>query len=50
MKPEGASFDDLGRGQEEGVANVKEMSETADLDSETADSDSDTTAMTNQCA
>ncbi len=29
VKPEGASFDDLGRGQEEGVANVKELSETA---------------------
>ncbi len=29
VKPEGASFDDLGRGQEEGVANVKEMSDTA---------------------
>ncbi|MBV7379368.1 vitamin B12-dependent ribonucleotide reductase [Maritimibacter dapengensis] len=29
VKPEGASFDDLGRGQEEGVANVQEMSETA---------------------
>jgi ribonucleoside-diphosphate reductase alpha chain len=29
VKPEGATFDDLGRGQEEGVANVKEMSETA---------------------
>ncbi|MAM60616.1 vitamin B12-dependent ribonucleotide reductase [Maritimibacter sp. UBA3975] len=29
VKPEGSTFDDLGRGQEEGVANVKEMSETA---------------------
>ncbi|WP_425070242.1 vitamin B12-dependent ribonucleotide reductase [Sagittula sp. S175] len=29
VKPEGASFDDLGRGAEEGVANVKELSETA---------------------
>ncbi|MCP5039136.1 MAG: vitamin B12-dependent ribonucleotide reductase [Rhodobacteraceae bacterium] len=29
VKPEGATFDDLGRGEEEGVANVKEMSETA---------------------
>ncbi|WP_435312773.1 vitamin B12-dependent ribonucleotide reductase [Primorskyibacter sedentarius] len=29
VKPEGASFDDLGRGVEEGVANIKEMSETA---------------------
>ncbi|MEC7765261.1 MAG: vitamin B12-dependent ribonucleotide reductase [Pseudomonadota bacterium] len=29
VKPEGSSFDDVGRGQEEGVANVKEMSETA---------------------
>ncbi|MDA5094588.1 vitamin B12-dependent ribonucleotide reductase [Aliiroseovarius sp. KMU-50] len=28
VKPEGASFDDLGRGQEEGVSNVQEMSET----------------------
>ncbi|WP_306155453.1 vitamin B12-dependent ribonucleotide reductase [Roseovarius sp. MMSF_3281] len=26
VKPEGASFDDLGRGEEEGVSNVKEMS------------------------
>ena len=25
MKPEGASFDDVGRGQEEGVSNVKEV-------------------------
>ncbi|MCI2393571.1 vitamin B12-dependent ribonucleotide reductase [Aliiroseovarius sediminis] len=29
VKPEGAAFDDLGRGQEEGVANVQEMTETA---------------------
>jgi ribonucleoside-diphosphate reductase alpha chain len=29
VAPEGASFDDLGRGQEEGVANVTELSETA---------------------
>ena len=29
VKPSGASFDDLGRGEEEGVSNVKEMSETA---------------------
>ncbi|MBI1492063.1 vitamin B12-dependent ribonucleotide reductase [Halocynthiibacter styelae] len=29
VKPEGASFDDIGRGQEEGVRNVKEVSETA---------------------
>ncbi|MCV6824191.1 MULTISPECIES: vitamin B12-dependent ribonucleotide reductase [Halocynthiibacter] len=29
VKPEGASFDSLGRGEEEGVANVQEMSETA---------------------
>jgi len=29
VKPEGASFDDLGRGQEEGVANVQEMSESS---------------------
>lgn len=29
VKPEGASFDDLGRGEEEGVANVKELSENA---------------------
>jgi ribonucleoside-diphosphate reductase alpha chain len=28
VKPEGASFDDLGRGQEEGVSNLKELSET----------------------
>ena len=27
VKPEGAAFDDLGRGQEEGVRNVKELSE-----------------------
>ncbi len=29
VKPEGASFDDLGRGQEEGVSNVQEVSESA---------------------
>ena len=29
VKPEGASFDDLGRGEEEGVSNLKEISETA---------------------
>ena len=29
VKPEGASFDDLGRGQEEGVSNVQEVSEDA---------------------
>ena len=29
VKPEGASFDDLGRGEEEGVSNIKELSETA---------------------
>ncbi len=29
VKPEGASFDDLGRGQEEGVSNVQEVSDTA---------------------
>ncbi|MDF1873756.1 MAG: vitamin B12-dependent ribonucleotide reductase, partial [Vannielia sp.] len=29
VKPQGASFDDLGRGEEEGVANVKELSESA---------------------
>ncbi|MFY0679892.1 MAG: vitamin B12-dependent ribonucleotide reductase [Thalassovita sp.] len=29
VKPEGASFDDLGRGVEEGVSNVEELSETA---------------------
>ncbi|WP_424943335.1 vitamin B12-dependent ribonucleotide reductase [Aliiroseovarius crassostreae] len=29
VKPSGASFDDLGRGQEEGVSNVQEPSETA---------------------
>ena len=28
VKPEGASFDDLGRGEEEGVSNIQEMSET----------------------
>ena len=27
VKPEGASFDDLGRGEEEGVSNISEMSE-----------------------
>ena len=29
VKPEGASFDDLGRGEEEGVSNVAELSDTA---------------------
>ncbi|WP_417721333.1 vitamin B12-dependent ribonucleotide reductase [Salipiger sp.] len=29
VKPSGAAFDDLGRGEEEGVSNVKELSETA---------------------
>ena len=29
VAPQGASFDDLGRGEEEGVANVRELSETA---------------------
>src|SRR6056297_2939730 len=29
VKPEGASFDDLGRGEEEGVSNVQELSDTA---------------------
>ncbi|MCB1356127.1 MAG: vitamin B12-dependent ribonucleotide reductase, partial [Maritimibacter sp.] len=29
VQPTGQSFDDLGRGHEEGVANIKEMSETA---------------------
>ncbi len=29
VKPQGASFDDLGRGVEEGVANVSELSENA---------------------
>ena len=29
VKPEGASFDDIGRGSEEGVRNVKEVSDTA---------------------
>ena len=29
VKPEGATFDDVGRGEEEGVSNVKELSETA---------------------
>lgn len=29
VKPEGATFDDLGRGEEEGVSNVKELSDTA---------------------
>jgi ribonucleoside-diphosphate reductase alpha chain len=29
VKPQGASFDDLGRGEEEGVRNVSEMSEAA---------------------
>jgi ribonucleoside-diphosphate reductase alpha chain len=29
VKPSGASFDDLGRGEEEGVSNISEMSDTA---------------------
>jgi ribonucleoside-diphosphate reductase alpha chain len=29
VKPQGASFDDLGRGEEEGVSNVAEISESA---------------------
>ncbi|CUJ35001.1 Vitamin B12-dependent ribonucleotide reductase [Cognatishimia activa] len=29
VKPEGASFDDLGRGVEEGVSNLKELSDSA---------------------
>ncbi|WP_010139325.1 vitamin B12-dependent ribonucleotide reductase [Oceanicola sp. S124] len=29
VKPQGASFDDVGRGEEEGVSNIKEMSESA---------------------
>ncbi|KUF11621.1 vitamin B12-dependent ribonucleotide reductase [Pseudoponticoccus marisrubri] len=29
VKPEGATFDDLGRGEEEGVSNVKELSDSA---------------------
>ncbi|OED48004.1 ribonucleoside-diphosphate reductase, adenosylcobalamin-dependent [Rhodobacteraceae bacterium (ex Bugula neritina AB1)] len=29
VKPEGATFDDLGRGEEEGVSNLTELSETA---------------------
>ncbi|WP_204114179.1 vitamin B12-dependent ribonucleotide reductase [Shimia biformata] len=29
VKPEGATFDDLGRGEEEGVSNIKEMSDSA---------------------
>ncbi len=29
VKPEGATFDDIGRGEEEGVSNISEMSETA---------------------
>ncbi|MCH2164211.1 MAG: vitamin B12-dependent ribonucleotide reductase [Marinovum sp.] len=29
IKPEGHTFDDLGRGEEEGVSNIKELSETA---------------------
>jgi ribonucleoside-diphosphate reductase alpha chain len=29
VKPQGASFDDLGRGEEEGVSNITEMSESA---------------------
>ncbi|UMA66485.1 vitamin B12-dependent ribonucleotide reductase [Roseivivax marinus] len=28
VKPQGATFDDLGRGEEEGVSNVRELSET----------------------
>ncbi len=29
VKPQGASFDDLGRGEEDGVSNIKELSESA---------------------
>ncbi|MFK7940186.1 MAG: vitamin B12-dependent ribonucleotide reductase, partial [Roseovarius sp.] len=29
VKPEGAAFDDLGRGEEEGVSNISEMSDVA---------------------
>jgi len=29
VKPEGATFDDIGRGEEEGVSNISEMSENA---------------------
>ncbi|MCV6591926.1 MAG: vitamin B12-dependent ribonucleotide reductase, partial [Silicimonas sp.] len=29
VKPEGASFDDIGRGEEEGLSNLQELSETA---------------------
>ncbi|KCV83430.1 ribonucleotide-diphosphate reductase subunit alpha [Actibacterium atlanticum] len=29
VKPEGTTFDDIGRGEEEGVSNIKEMSESA---------------------
>jgi len=29
VKPEGATFDDIGRGEEEGVSNISEMSESA---------------------
>jgi ribonucleoside-diphosphate reductase alpha chain len=29
VKPEGASFDDLGRGEEEGVSNLRELSDSA---------------------
>ncbi len=29
VKPEGAAFDDLGRGEEEGVSNISEMSDSA---------------------
>ncbi|WP_435141719.1 vitamin B12-dependent ribonucleotide reductase [Pseudopelagicola sp. nBUS_19] len=29
IKPEGTTFDDIGRGEEEGVSNVSELSETA---------------------
>ena len=33
VKPEGATFDDLGRGEEEGVSNIKELSESATVKS-----------------
>ncbi len=29
VKPQGATFDDLGRGEEDGVANIRELSESA---------------------
>ena len=29
VKPQGATFDDIGRGEEEGVSNISELSETA---------------------